>query len=180
MKSFKLNHLRRVLVVLLAGVVLLINTACSRADETKISKNTGYYESSAQHSNADYDKFGTNQSEKGGMNKYNDDSRYSRPEVQGKTQELIDNAKANLTDEYDPSAVEKASERTSRSFDRMNKEVSRGTKEGVGNVREGLVRTSKKLDRATQDASDAIQNKAYEASKTTKRAIEDAVDNIAD
>lgn len=185
----KSTQLKQIIVVFLAGVVLLISTACSGSNTPTASYDANQRsETPARARNYNYDDATqTNkatkiqsQPEKGGMNLYNDDPRIDNPRVQSKTQELLQNAnksgkRANSPDNPGEFLEEQA-ESVGQSIDRVRKNVSQGTEQGTRNLKSNLGQASRDVRGAAEDASDT----AKDAAKSTQQAVENTADRVSD
>lgn len=138
----KSMQLSRILVVFMAGVLLLVSTACSSPNSSKIS--TAKFSdrtSQARQEDRPYDYYDANQPKKDGMNQYNDDPRADAPSVQTKTRQLIDNAKANIKQnnsegylENTSAKLKQAAEDTSEAVQDKLQSVGQATKNAVENT----------------------------------------------
>lgn len=185
----KSTQLKQIIVVFLAGVVLLVSTACGGNTPTaSVNDANQRQETSARARNYNYDDATqTNkatkvqsQPEKGGMNLYNDDPRIDNPRVQSKTQELLQNANKSAKTANSPDNpgefFEEQAESVGQSIDRVRRNVSQGTEQGTRNLKSNLDRASRDVRGAAEDASETAQG----AAKSTQRALENTADRVSD
>lgn len=171
---FKGLQLQRVLFVALAGVVLLVSTACSSAPQgsnrgtSDVGKGS-YSEQHGQQTNV-YDRI---QKPKGGMNNYNDDLKASNPDVQARAKALVDNSRRNLdkvnnVEEFAENyrqgtpvqdRVKNFAEDVKEHTDDLTQGVAKGTDRGTRNLKSNL-----------EKAPDAAKGVAEQAKENAKNA----------
>ncbi len=194
-KSIRLN---RIVTVFLAGLVLLINTACSSTDSTKVSANSdrGFYSENRVYEskeNPDYDAYDANQKKKPqeGFNQYEDDPRGDDPNVKAKAERLIQGARANVEKADSPKEYAKEVGKTGEvlgkyteeipdRFNRFKEDISEGIEQRLDTTKSNFEKASRDVNRAAEDVSDAAQYKTDEVGKNARRTAENISDRIND
>lgn len=188
----KLNQLKKILVVFLAGFLLLISTACSSNNSPQASRGNLRTEANVQKltDQPDYDYYDANQPKQGGMNKYNDDPRLDDPKLQKKADELVNKARANLQQRNDSreeytKEVSKTGEvlgniksDVADKTEQFKRDVSQGAQQRLDTAKDNLEKVSKNVTRAAEDASDTVQGTINDTAKATRRTAEDTLDRF--
>jgi uncharacterized protein YjbJ (UPF0337 family) len=157
-------------IALLAGVVLLLNTACSGSAEAKMP------------SVADNDPHPVNQTQpyKGGMNNFDDTPPEQIPANKAKS--LVDNAQRNI-DAKEPRNA-KLYKDPGYAADRAGETLGGTLKTRVNNAKEkveGIVdRGTSNLKDNVTDAAEDTAFKAKQAAETVKTRTQNAVDATKD
>lgn len=147
-KSIKLSQ---VLTVFLATTLLFISTACSQGNMAKAGGKA--YTDTASNN---YDGENANQPFVGGMNNYNDDTRYDA-ETDAKTKALVDGAK-------------------DRSLENVGDMFGR-----VGDRAQDTIETTKnKAQRTFNETTNKAKNAVEDATRTTKETAKDVQSNLED
>ncbi|WNZ46584.1 hypothetical protein Q2T42_01880 [Leptolyngbya boryana CZ1] len=162
----KALRLKEITIAFLAGVMLLLNTACSGAAQAKMP-------SLSTSTSLDNDPHPVNQTQpyKGGMNNYDDTPPGQIPSEKAKS--LVDNAKRNVDARYG-NALEKTSdelgdtmgERVNRVTETAKNAVGRGTQNIKDNVKDAAGDAAYQSKRTTKTLSDKAQD-AIDAAKDT-------------
>jgi hypothetical protein len=162
LKSWNLN---RIFIIFLAGSLLVLSTACGRGPaastptgiEKSLSKNYDTNQVSQGRKDVFSDderdvqfKAQTTQIPQGGMNLFNDDPRYDNPDVQAKSQSLVEQTKFrgekyNSVGDY----VDNVTDSAARNLERTKEDLTQGAKQ------RGRV-----LQRNLETASDNAKNAA--------------------
>jgi hypothetical protein len=178
---FQSLRLERVLFVLLAGVILLANVACSNGSPSSVaSDNSPGYE--AESTSA----YRVRQQPEGGMNGYSDvDPRRDTSETDAKVRDLVKRAEVRIQDDRNPKEViqdtlkEKPLNERAREF---SNQVSDSTKNAAENAsqatQKGFRNLQKNTGNALDDTSNFVQGKVDDVSKSTKRGLDKAVDKV--
>ncbi len=188
MTWFKRIRLDRIVTVFLAGVLLLVSTACGGS---KVLAKT------ADQARQEVPSKAVTNTYKGGMNDYEDvDPRRDTSEAKAKAKDLIQNAQRNINEKGIDSPEEYAEnyrsgtplgERVRRlgedignSAENVAEGVSKGTQRGIENIKEnaqqapGYVKQTGK-ETATFDL-DKAQTQANNSIKSTQQALDNAGD----
>lgn len=188
LKSFRL---RQVLTVFLAGLMLMITTACNQ-DSGNVAQTKGreYTETGKRAGSDTYDDYDANQSLKGGMNGYNDDRRYDS-ETAAKAQTLIDTAKRRKADdlgEFTDDVLERSvlnedvNEKATKAFTRKLENNKDKALEYVDEKSDKLKRNLEKLPGETKEvldeAGNTAQNAVEDATKATKKTTKEIKNNF--
>ncbi len=178
---FRAFRLERVLFVLLAGVFLLANVACSNGSPTSVSsKDSPGYEADSTSA------YRVRQEPEGGMNVYSDvDPRRDTSKADAKARSLIKRAEGRLQDDRNPKEVvqdtlkEKPLGERAKEF---SNQVSNSTKNAAENAsqatRQGFRNLQQNTENAADDTSNFVQGKVDDATRSTKRGLDNAVDKV--
>lgn len=172
-------RLAQVLTVFLAGVLLIVSTACNGAANARSDANTLREEVPGSAV--------TNQRE-GGMNNYSDiDPRMDASKVGAKSKALIDKTERNVIDQTDDLGtntkriLDKKGENLEQ-FGQNAKEDAAGFGDKAQNVVDSAAGRAKEASRKTQQAAeqavDTAKTKADRAASNTKGALDKAADAI--
>lgn len=171
-KSVRLN---RVLAVVIAGVLLVVTTACANPPAPTVSGTGSYTERRGQQT----ELYAPVQKPKGGMNQYEDteptvDNKATKTEAKA----LVDRAKSNLRKSIDDpkdyarnyrdgapldERVERLTDDVTSSIKETGEDVVEGTQRGLRNIRENTQDAGKEVgrnvDQAARKASNEIQDR---------------------
>ncbi|VXD19437.1 conserved exported hypothetical protein [Planktothrix serta PCC 8927] len=176
--------LKSIMGVFLAGVLLLISTACSNKTPTaQVSDNASYNETQGYKKELYHP---VQDKQKGGMYPYSD-TDVSNPKADAKAKALIDSAKSNINkvnnpqefvENYKngkplPERVKDLSERVGESASEVADDWMGGTKRGMRNVKNN---TKDALDTAKNQAEDTSMGLKRQASKGAQHLQEKAED----
>lgn len=179
--NIKQLQLKRVIVFLVAGFLLLVNTACSSP------KTPNVY--SGDRAGVKSELYAPVQNKnKEGMYPYNDADSSPRGsgKVEREAKSLIEKSKANIRSTDEPKDVLENIKRGAsvvpedldESVKESAKDFAQGTQRGFRNLKENAQDAAKTVKRTAEDASDTAQKQAKSASKATQRAMEDAADTV--
>ncbi|AFY65128.1 hypothetical protein [Geitlerinema sp. PCC 7407] len=182
-----LGSFKQIVIVFLAGVLLLVSTACGQ-DAGMATK--GLTNGSNQ---PETELYRPRQAKEGGMNVYPDtDPRRDTSRAAAKADKLVKNAKqqaqqtdglggvfANIRSNAEPGET---AEQAARSVKQTAQDATQGAQRGARNLQENArnagENVTKSASRSVKDAADAIEDKVQSDVKTTRRAVEDAADAI--
>ncbi|PZV12182.1 MAG: hypothetical protein DCF22_12915 [Leptolyngbya sp.] len=167
--NLKKLQLKQVAIVMLAGFLVVFNTACSSkvADATNAVSNPNPY---AGQGKVQKEMYGAVQKPAGGMNNYNDDAKYDSKATQAQSKKYVERAQGNLKNRVDSpqEAVDnlrqknplgdKAQETAGniqKSAEKLQKDFAKGTERGISNIKQNADRVS---DAAPQVVEQAKQN----------------------
>lgn len=188
--SLKKLRLRQIVTVFLAGVLLMVSTACSGANAQ--DANTKRYDPTKSY------ELNT---PKGGMNNFSDvDPRAKADEkaAEAKAKALRDNAQKNVAEKgidskeqyirnYNSGTplgerVKNLGEDVSSSTEEVREGLVKGTQRGIENIKENTQNAAenltKNIQRGTENIKENTQNTAENLTKNVKRGTEDAARNI--
>ncbi|MBW4553520.1 MAG: hypothetical protein KME35_20765 [Aphanocapsa sp. GSE-SYN-MK-11-07L] len=176
---FRSLQLERVFFVVLAGLFLLANVACSNPSSTASGSSPGYETESTS-------AYRIRQEPQGGMNGYSDvDPRRDTSQADAKARTLIDRAEARIQDDRNPKEViqdtlkEKPLTERAREFSDQVSDSTKNTAEKASQAtKKGLRNLQQNTGNALDDSSDFVQGKVEDVSKSAKRGIDNAVDKV--
>ncbi len=161
--AIKAMQLNRIVMVILAGVLVLFSTACSRPDTIadKVTGNVGKMTP------------GQSQSYKGGMNNFNDDdSKRLNTEASAKAKALKDKVESRMNKNGINSADDLVdnvrSAEPTRQAKRFGKEVRNQAEDVKDNLETFGDRGAKNLKRNTEKAFDTASDAAKDAKNAVK------------
>lgn len=172
-------HLRQILTVFLAGVLVLFTTACNGAAQAKSPQGTSAPDGGPN-------PVGQTQPYQGGMNNFSDTAPgQAMKGTAEKTKSLIDRAEKDINtkgvdsveqyvDNYRGGAP--IQERTKNILDSA-KEAGGNVKEDTKGVGDKLNKTSDRAADKTKEAGDRVQRGASNAKENTKQAGKGALDS---
>ncbi|MEX0270348.1 DUF6658 family protein [Leptolyngbyaceae cyanobacterium UHCC 1019] len=167
--SLKKLQLKQIAIVMLAGFLLMFNTACSSkvADATKAVSDPNPYAGQGKLQKEMYDAV---QRPAGGMNNYNDDVKYDSDKTQMHNKKYVERAQGNLKNRVDSpkeavsnlrrenplgDKAQESAKNVQQSAEKLQKDFAKGTERGINNIKQNLERAS---DAAPQVADQAKQN----------------------
>ncbi|MBM0743098.1 hypothetical protein JOY44_16030 [Phormidium sp. CLA17] len=171
--NLKKLQLKQVAIVLLAGFLVVFNTACSSkvADATKSVSNPNPYAGQGGMQKEMYDAV---QRPAGGMNQYNDDAKYDSDKNQMQNKKYVQRAQNNLKNRVDSpqdavdnlrqknplgDKAQETAEKVQKSAEKLQKDFAKGTERGIDNIKQNVDRASdaapKVVDQAKQNAKGA-------------------------
>lgn len=174
----------RMLIVLAAGIILFVNTACSPSSPS--ASGSGSYTSKVEQPTELYD---TVQEPKGGMNVYPDtDPRRSRDDLSAKASERIRQAEQNLNkvqsreelaDEVKAAApfkqgIQDVTERVGSTVEELKEDFSEGTARGMQNLKRNAEQAREGVKDTVESATDNLQDTADDVSGKVNRAARGA------
>jgi ElaB/YqjD/DUF883 family membrane-anchored ribosome-binding protein len=181
----------RLVVVFLAGVLLLVSTACSGAANAGVAGTdrpgvSGEGRINRQNAGQQTELYDPIQPREGGMNEYSDvDPRVDTSGAEAKTRQLIDTTERNVIDQTDDVGtntrriLEKKGE-NARDFGGDVKEgareLGRQTRETANTAREGVRQAGEDFSKNSRRAADAVQDQTGEAIDRTQRGLSNAQD----
>ncbi len=181
--NVKQLRLKQVAIVMLAGFLVLFNTACSSkvADATKAVSNPNPYAGQGGMQKEMYDAV---QRPAGGMNNYNDDAKYDSKTTQMQNKKYVQRAQSNLKNRVDSpqeavdnllqnnplgDKVQEAAKNMQQGTEKLQKDLAKGTERGMNNIKQNLDRASdavpQVVDQAKQNAQGARQDLIMGGSK---------------
>jgi uncharacterized membrane protein len=171
--KINLAKLGRIMAVCLAGVLLVMTTACSNSPTPKASDAGSYEGRQAKQT----DIYGTTQDRVDNMNNYRDTpANLDTSAADAKADRLIRRAKQNLNKVNDrEDFVESFQE--GRPLNERISNVTDRVGDGVENAAEGLSDTARKGFRNVQKNS---RNAADDLSRATDRTVDRAGDRLSD
>jgi hypothetical protein len=166
-------QLKQVAIVMLAGFLVLFNTACSSkvADATKAVSNPNPYAGQGKMQKEMYDAV---QRPAGGMNNYNDDVKYDSKATQAQNKKYVERAQSNLKNRVDSpqeavenllqnnslgDKVQEAAKNVQQGTEKLQKDLAKGTERGISNIKQNMERANEAvpqvIDQAKQTAKGA-------------------------
>jgi ElaB/YqjD/DUF883 family membrane-anchored ribosome-binding protein len=198
-------RLAQVLVVFLAGVLLVFNTACSGAADAGITPTDrgvagtdrpGVSGQGSTNGRNGYQSkiYDSVQPKEGGINEYRDvDPRVQPAGTSAKAKALVDTAKRNVIDQTDDLGtntkriLDKKAENARDFGDSLKsggREIRQQTRDSVetarDNVRDAAKDANRNTRRAADEASDYVKDRANEATNRTQRTVDKAQDSFQD
>ncbi|MBD1821161.1 hypothetical protein H6F51_01320 [Cyanobacteria bacterium FACHB-DQ100] len=161
----KATRLKQIAIVFFAGVMLLLNTACSNAAQAKTPK--------AQMDDGGSHPVGQTQPYEGGMNNFSDTPPGQIPTDKAKS--LVDNAKRNITSN-DPT---KAEPRNAELYKNPGYAAER-TKDTLGNAVNSRANNAKEEAKKVGDRISASGERAVEKTKELGERIQQGAGNVSD
>jgi gas vesicle protein len=178
--SLKRVQIVRALVIFLAGVSMLLSTACSSTPNTPKVSGEGSYTGGVPQMEI-YKRVQPNE---GGMNEYSDiDPRANTSRAEAKAKGLVDNAERNVRRGFeDPreapdklgNVIQKGSRNLSEQAQQTAEEVQQSAKEGTRNLRRNVREAREGASEVVQD----VQGRTNEAVRDTQRALDNASDKL--
>ncbi len=180
--SFKRLPLRQILTVFLAGIALLINTACSQpkaqAYDDTMKGLPGRIEPEVSNSSR------IKTQPKTGMNAYSDvDPRTPTREAERSAQDLVDNAERHVLDQTDDvgTNARRILDKKGENFDQSTRlregnletagdKAQRTADEAKGTINKFGENVKSAADKVTGNAQDTVKGAQRSASATTERA----------
>jgi hypothetical protein len=176
----KRNQLVRVLVVFLAGVSMLLSTACSSGPNTPKVSGEGSYTGNAPQMEI-YKRVQPNE---GGMNEYsNVDPRTDTSRAEAKAKGLVDNAERNVRRGFDDvreapevlgNYVKEGSRNLGEQARQTTGELQQGAREGSRNLRRNAAEAREGAGNVVQD----VRGRTNEAVRDTQRALDSASNKL--
>ncbi len=179
-------RLNQVLTVFLAGILLLVSTACSNSGPgNPLSSNR------ASDVREDVPKNATDSQYEGGMNQYSDvDPRFNEKPAQSKAKSLIDKAERNLNqnsvDSKDQFArnyrqgkpvgerVNEIGKDVNQSTQETAEDFTEGAQRGISNLKQNASDFVKGTQRTAEDATEGAKFKASRAASNVKEGVNSA------
>lgn len=182
--NLKKLQLKQVAIVMLAGFLVVFNTACSSkvADATKAVSDPNPYVGKGAMQKEMYDAV---QRPAGGMNNYNDDAKYDSDKTQMQNKKYVERAQDNLKNRVDSTKeaadnllqknplgdkVQETADNVQKGAEKLQKDIAKGTERGINNIKGNLERASdaapQVVDKAKQNAKGAGQDLIMGGSKT--------------
>ncbi len=157
--AYKRLGLARILSVFLAGVFLLITTACG--DSSSLNASPGNTDKVIPNQTELYD---TIQPREGGMNQYSDtDPRQNTSGVKAKSKAAMDKAKSNLNRSENPQEFAesfKKGEPIGERVENFGEDVGSSVKDFSSNVSEGAKKNFENLQENIKSAPESLSEKA--------------------
>lgn len=167
--SLKKLQLKQAAIVMLAGFLLMFNTACSSkvADATESVSDPNPYAGQGKMQKEMYDAV---QRPAGGMNNYNDDAKYDSDKTQMQNKKYVERAQGNLKNRVDSpkeaidnlrqenplgDKVQESAKNVQQGAEKLQQDFAKGTERGINNIKQNLERAS---DAAPQVVDQAKQN----------------------
>jgi hypothetical protein len=175
-------QLKRLVAVVLAGLLLVLNVACTAPDAPMASGPGSYNEKRGANTNL----YEPTQPKRDGMNSYDDDVRDVSPGVKAKAQALVDNAKRNIGQTEDrkeiPSKVLKSAENKKDEISKEAKERKEGfvegTKEGMQNLKGNLNRASREIPEVVKEGTENAKTGIKRSGDSVKQTVDTLKHNI--
>jgi cell pole-organizing protein PopZ len=173
LKQWAIDHrLSRILITFFAGFLLLLNVACSAANEPKATASESYTEKPGFET----ELYDPTQAKRGGMNGYDDDVRAGTPSAQVKAKALVDKAKRNVTKTESPKDIskkvrqsaEELQDNVSERAERQKDDLVNGTKDGMRNLKGNLDKASKEIPDVVRDATDGAKESVRRSANSAK------------
>lgn len=202
-KLVKSIRISRVVMIFMAGVLVLLNTAC-KPQAPNVSGTGLSNERKAQQT----ELYAPNQEKKGGINRYNDVESSADNRGDLKAKELVDSARSNLRKSIDTpedlvenykdgaplgERVKRLSNDVGESIENTANDVTDAAQRGVRNTQRNTEnaaeRATRSVERGAEEASDFAQDRTRDAARATdratnragraaERAIDDATDRV--
>lgn len=176
------RQLKSLVIFVFAGMLLVLNVACSAPDASRSSDTT----SADRQVESKEHLYNTTQPKKGGMNNYNDDVRADSPSVKAKARALVDNAKKNLNKSEDPKEVpgkvmesaKSVKDDISEAAQERTENFVRGTKEGMENLKGNLNRASREIPEVVKEGAENAKNSVKQSAASAKESVNTLKQNI--
>lgn len=182
-------RLNQVLTVFLAGILLLVSTACSNSGPGNPLSDR------ASNVRQDVPKNATDSRYKGGMNQYSDvDPRFNEKPAQSKAKALIDKAERNLnqnsvdsTDQFARNyrqgkpvgeRVNQIGKDVNQSTQETAEDFAEGAQRGVSNLKQNASKFVKGTQRTAEDATEGAKFKASRAANNVKEGVNTASNRV--
>ncbi|NJL41617.1 MAG: hypothetical protein HC899_36715 [Leptolyngbyaceae cyanobacterium SM1_4_3] len=178
--ALKRTQIVRAVVVFLAGVSMLLSTACSSTPNAPKVSGEGSYTGNAPQ----MEIYKRTQPNEGGMNEYsNVDPRANTSRAEAKAKGLVDNAERNIRRGFDDpreapeqlgNVVREGSRNLGEQAQQTTEEVQQGVREGSRNLR-------RNIGEAREGAADVVQDvrgRTNKAVRDTQRALDNASDKL--
>ncbi len=184
---FKQVRVERILVVLAAGFVMLVSTACQ--PPAPVSSGQGSY----------HEKVGANQptelydpieQREGGMNVYSDtDPRYQRRDLGNEIEGRVYKAKENLNRSIDDAGdyarnyregaplgerVRNITDNVGKTVDKVTDEVSEGTERGSRNLKVNASRAERNAGEAVNGVTEDLKDNTRDVTRKAQRTLDNA------
>ncbi|HIK31333.1 MAG TPA: hypothetical protein IGS17_08870 [Oscillatoriales cyanobacterium M59_W2019_021] len=176
------RQLKSLVIFVFAGMLLVLNVACSSPDVSMSSDTT----SADRQVDSKEHLYNSSQPKKGGMNNYNDDVRADSPKVKAKARALVDNAKQNLKQSEDPKEVpgkvmesaKSVKDDISETAQERSENFVRGTEEGMENLKGNLDRASREIPEVVKEGADNAKNSVKQSATSAKETVNTLKQNI--
>ena len=183
--AFQAIQLRRVVTVVLAGVLAIFTIACSGPAQAKVTGNDA--------NNGSVDVPGQAQPYEGGMNNFSDvdPNRRDLSKVDAKAKALRDRVQRNINEKSVDSVDQyvenyKSGTPLGERTKRVGNDIRRGAENATGDLKEAADRGSKNLgqnlDRGGKEASNVVdnaKNNAKEAGRDVVGGVKRAADKLS-
>jgi hypothetical protein len=186
LKSIRID---RILTVFLAGLLLIVSTACSGGASAKTADETRG--KTAAEIRQEVPESAVTNEYKGGMNDYSDvDPRQNISGAQTKAKGLVDNATKNIEEKSIDSPgqyvenyrsgtplgerVKRIGENVGKAAENVTEDISKGTQENAQNAQ----KAAKGAKQAADETANAAQSKVKSDINTTQRAAEDTASAV--
>lgn len=200
----KTLRLERIIIVFVAGVLLLLNTGCSRPDVQASRPDSGRvlsHESSGQGGTYNQRRgqqtelYDTIQERKGGMNEYSDvDPRVNTRGADAKARALVNNAENNVQKVQNPEEfaeeyrqgkpfgerVQHVVDRVTNATENTANDAAKGTRRGIENLKDNSQTAVDEVSEGARHASQNTSNAAKNQIKRSARGVQEGVENAAD
>lgn len=176
------HQLKRWVGIVLVGILLVLNVACS-APDAPMSSGTGSYN---EKRGANTDLYEPTQPKRDGMNRYDDDVRDASPEVKAKARALVDNAKRNIGQTENPKEIPS---KVIKSAENLKDEISEeaqdrkagfveGTKDGMRNLKGNLDRASREIPEVVKEGTENANISVKRSADSVKQTVDTLKQNI--
>lgn len=166
----KTLRLKQLAIAFLAGVVLLLNTACAGSAQAKLPTDKAV----STDKTANYDPHPVNQTQryKGGMNNFDDTPPEQIPANKAKS--LIDNAQRNIDDKDPRNAklYKNPGYAADRTADELGGSLKARTENAKDSAKSLVDRGTTSVDRGASNIKDNVTNAVDDASYKSKQAAE--------
>jgi len=176
----------RIITLFLAGVFVLLNTAC-KPPAPMVSGTGSYNERKSQQT----ELYDTIQERKGGMNQYEDVEPSASDRATAESKELVDSARANLRksiespEDYVENYTEGAplTERVKRLSDDVGESIEntasdvtdaaqRGARTTKRNTQDAAERATRSVEEGAENAADFAQDRTRDVARAVDRATD--------
>jgi hypothetical protein len=188
LKSIRLD---RIITICMAGLLMLVSTACSG----NASAKTPDLAPTADQIRQEVPSGAVTNRYEGGMNEYSDvDPRKDTSEAKAKAKGLIDNAQRNINEKsidspeqyvenYRTGAplgerVKRIGENIGKAAGDVGEQASQGTRENLENAKAAGRDTAENTQQAVKDTAQSAKSKVDRDVENTKRAVSKAADAI--
>lgn len=164
-------QLKQVAIVMLAGFLVMFNTACSSkvADATESVSNPSPY---AGQGAMQKEMYKAVQPPAGGMNNYNDDAKYNSDKVQAQNKKYVERAQTNLNKRVDSpqeavsnlieknplgNKVQETAENIQQGAEKLERDLAKGTERGMENIKRNVDRAGDAMPEVVDQAKQNVK-----------------------
>jgi F0F1-type ATP synthase membrane subunit b/b' len=188
--SLRPMRFTRVALALVAGVILMLNTACSPSSPSV--SGTGSYQEGRK---AQTELYRPIQEKEGGMNQYSDtDPRRNTSSLDNKVQARVKAAERNLEKAQTPRDLadevkeakplrrgpEDISRRVENTVEDLTDDISEGTQRGIKNLKRNVKQARRDVGDALEDAADDAKALGKDTARAAGKATDQARNTFGD